>query len=175
MYNFRQIKDRIKQYLKSGNLFQLMDAIHKHKYYSDITLQYNEVFKYALARIYLNSTPGINIFVYLAVYESNSYLRILYGMGLIAMFIVLFEAHYMISTLCSAAHDFADDLYSLLFRKRIPLQYKLKILTFIERLCGPIIGFYCYDLFAFTNEPFNEYVSNLFSNYFLLNTLLFTA
>jgi hypothetical protein len=137
-------------------------------------LQYNGVFKYALAGIYLNSTPGINIFVYLAVYESNPYLRILDGMALIVMFIVLFGAHYMICSLCSAVHDFTDDLYSLLFRKRIPLQYKLKISTFIKRLCVSIIGFCCFDLFAFTNEAFYEYVSILFSNCFF-NTLLFNA
>jgi len=172
-YNFRQIKDRMKQCIKSGNLFQLMNAIHKHKYYSDLTLQFNEVSKYALAGIYITCTPSINIFVYLTVYETNPYLRILYGLGLIAMFVVIFGVHYMSSSLCSAAHDFTGDLYSLLFRKWIPLQYKLKILTFIGRLCGPKIGFYCYNLFAFTNQAFYEYIAILFTNYLLLNALLF--
>jgi hypothetical protein len=150
-----------------------MDAIHKHKYYSDVTLLYNEVYKYSVTGIYLSCTPGINIFVYLALSEKNPYLQILYGLGLISMLTVLFGAHYMTSSVCSAAHHFTGDLYSLLFRKRIPLQYKLKILTFIERLCGPKIGYYCYNLFAFTNQAFYEYIAILFSNYLLLNALLF--
>jgi hypothetical protein len=39
------------------------------------------------------------------------------------------------------------------------VQLRLKITSFIEKLCGPVIGYYCYNLFAFTNYEFYEYVS----------------
>ncbi len=79
----------------------------------------------------------------------------------------------MTSSLYYAAHDFTGDLYWLLFRKRISLRYKLKTWNLIERLRGPKIGYYCYNLFALSSQAFNEYIAILFSNYLLLNTLLF--
>ncbi|CAG2110852.1 unnamed protein product, partial [Medioppia subpectinata] len=46
-----------------------------------------------------------------------------------------------------AAHKPRPLLYSYLARNpKIPLRLRLKTLALIERLCGPAIGFYCYDL-----------------------------
>jgi hypothetical protein len=172
-YNFRQLKDIMKGNLKSGNLVLLMDAIREHNHYSKLTLEWNQVFKYALFTIYFLTTPMIDVLVYLAVSEVNTVLRIFYILLGISFSFVIFIANYISSSLSSSTHDFTSDLYTFLTSKRIPVQHKLKISSFIEKLCGPVIGYYCYDLFAFTNYEFYEFISFVFCTYFLLNSLLF--
>jgi hypothetical protein len=172
-YNFRQLKDIMKRNLKSGNLVLLMDVIHEHNYYSELTLECNKIFRYVLVTIYFLLTPLLDIGVYMTAFEVNYVLRIFYAFLAIGVSLVIFIVNYISSSLSSSAHDFTADLYTFLTSKRIPVQHKLKISSFIEKLCGPVIGYYCYDLFAFTNYEFYEFVSFVFCTYFLLNSLLF--
>ncbi len=160
-YNFRQLKVIMKRSLKSRNLDLLMDVIQKHNHYSELTLQYNKLFKYILALVYFITVPVINILVYMTTYEVNFLLPIFYSLITINFSILAFIANYISSSLSSSAHDFTSDLYSFLFSSRlnIAVQLRLKITSFIEKLCGPVIGYYCYNLFAFTNYEFYEYVS----------------
>jgi hypothetical protein len=76
-YNFRQIKNSMKQNLKFCNSV-IIDVIHKNNYISEITLEYNKVFRYLLAVNYSLMTPIMNILVYMTVSEVNSVLRIIY-------------------------------------------------------------------------------------------------
>jgi hypothetical protein len=174
-YNFRQMKDSMKRSLRSRNLVLLKDVIHRHNRYSELTFEYNKPFKYALAIIYFLFTPIVNILVYMTTFEVNYLLRIFYALTAIVLSLLVFITNYISSSLSSSAHDFTSDLYSFLFNPRIiiSVQYRLKISAFIEKLCGPVIGYYCYDLFPFTNFEFYEYVSFVFSNYVLMNSLLF--
>jgi hypothetical protein len=176
-YNFRQIKDLMKRNLRSRNWVLLMFAIQRHNHYSELTLQFNKVFKYILAIIYFLSTPIFNILIYMTTYEVNSFLRILYALGAIVLSIFIFITNYISSSLSSSAHDFTSDLYPFLSNNRIiiSLQYKLKICSFIEKLCGPVIGYYCYDFFPFTNYEFYKFIFYVFSNYLLMNTLFFSV
>jgi hypothetical protein len=126
-----------------------------------------------LAMVYFLLTPLHNIAVYMSVSETNTLFRSLYLIGLTILSTILFIVNYMSSSLSSSAHDFTSDLYTFLVSKRIPVQHKLKISSFIEKLCGPVIGYYCYELFPFTNYEFYQYVSFVFTNYILLNGLIF--
>jgi hypothetical protein len=130
-----------------------------------------------LAIIYFLFTPIVNILIFMAVYEVNHFLSLFYALIAFCLSFIVFIANYISSSLSSSAHDFTSDLYTFLTNKRIIilLQHRLKISTFIEKLCGPVIGYYCYDLFLFTNYEFFEYVSIVSSNYFLLNGLIFEA
>ncbi len=163
----------MKRNLKSGNLVLLMDVIHEHNYYSELTLECNKIFRYVLVTVYFLLTPLLDIGVYMTAFEVNYVLRIFYAFLAIGVSLVIFIVNYISSSLSSSAHDFTADLYTFLTSKRIPVQHKLKISSFIEKLCGPVIGYYCYDLFSFTNYEFYEFVSFVFCNYFLLNSLLF--
>jgi hypothetical protein len=58
-------------------------------------------------------------------------------------------------------------LNSLIARKRINLQIKLKIVDLNERLSGPIIGIYCFELFPFTNYEFYLFAANCVMNFIL--------
>jgi len=128
-YNFRQIKDSMKQSLRSRNLVLLMDVIHRHNHYSELTLEYNKLFKYALAIIYFLFTPIVNILVYITLSEVNYFFRIFYALVVIVLSLMIFMASYISSSLSSSAHDFTFDLYSFLFKTRITIavQHRLKI------------------------------------------------
>jgi hypothetical protein len=104
-YNFRQLKDKMKRNIKSGNLVLLMDAIHEHNHYSKLTLNFNQLFKYVLVTIYFLTTPMINVLVYLAVSEVNIALHIFYILLGISFSLVIFVANYISSSLSSSAHD----------------------------------------------------------------------
>ena len=47
-------------------------------------------------------------------------------------------------------------------------ELKFNVLSLIERLAGPTIGIYCFDLFPFTNYEFYQYISAAISLYMLL-------
>ena len=38
------------------------------------------------------------------------------------------------------------------------IKLKWKVITLIERLAGPTIGIYCFNLFPFTNYEFYQYI-----------------
>jgi hypothetical protein len=163
----------MKQILRSGKSILVINEIDKHTHYSELTLEYNKIFKYVLAIVYLLITPLHNIAVYMSVSETDTLFRLVYLFKLITISIILFIVNYISSSLSSSAHDFTSDLYTLLVSKRIAIQHKLKISAFIEKLCGPVIGYYCFDLFPFTNYEFYQYVSFVSSNYILLSGLIF--
>ncbi len=81
--------------------------------------------------------------------------------------ILVFIANYISSSLSSSAHDFISHLYAFLSNKRFSVQHRLKISAFVEKLCGPVIGYYFYDLFPFTNYEFYEY----FYEWFIIRCL----
>jgi hypothetical protein len=170
-YNFRQIKDSMKRSLRPQNLVLLMDVIREHNHYSELTLEYNKFFKYVLAIVYFIFPQMINLIVYYSLFEVNPYLGTLYT--LLGMLFEYNIVNYISSSLSSSAHD----LYSFLSNKKIiiSVQHRLKITAFIEKLCGPVIGYYCLDLLPFTNYEFFVFISFIFSNYILLNDLIFKA
>ena len=59
-------------------------------------------------------------------------------------------------------------MYSLLAMSKLSLNGRLIIQNFIEKLSGPVIGFYCYDMFAVETYQFYDFVMGWISNYFLI-------
>jgi len=53
-------------------------------------------------------------------------------------------------------------------RKLRSFKLKFHILIFIERLAGPTIGIYCYNIFPFTNYEFYQYVISASTLFILL-------
>jgi hypothetical protein len=114
---------------------------------------------------------------YYSLYDSNWSQSLFYALLGMSYSSIIFIVNYISSWLSSSAHDFTSDLYSFLSNKTIIIwvQHRLKISTFIDKLCGPFIGYYYLDLFSFTNYEIFDYVSFVFCNYFLLNDLIFNV
>jgi len=173
-YQYKQIKEQVKQCVKSGSSHLLFQAIKEHNHCSEFVYNFNKAVSFGLFNTYFLTTPAIDILIHLIIYKSiNVYMRILYSLITIQIVGVLYIFTYGLSSLSTSAHNITSDLYTFMFRNRSSFRNKIKILAFIEKLCGPVIGFYCYDLFAFTTIEFYEYMALLTSTYFLLNGLLF--
>jgi hypothetical protein len=152
-----------------------MDKIHKHDYYSKLTLDWNQVFKYILFIGYFLTPLTLNILLHLALFEEIIYLRIFYGLLVFCLYFAIFIVKYICTSLSSSAHDFTSDLYAFLSNKRIiiPVEHRLKISAFVEKLSGSVIGYYCYDFFPLTSYAFYEYILMVSANYFLMSNLIF--
>ena len=74
----------------------------------------------------------------------------------------IFVANYLVTIIGREAHRSYAVLNSLIVRKRLSGRIKLKVLGLIERLSGPVIGVYCYDLFPLTNYEFYFFVLIVF-------------
>jgi len=175
-YEFRQIKEKIQKCIKSKNSCLVIDAIHEHNYYSKHIHNFNRAFSFALFAVYFLSAPAIDILLHLALQKSvNEVMRMLYILCIFHVLLVSYIYTYVLSTLSSRAHDVTSDLYSFIVRNRSNRRNKLKISAFIEKLCGPTIGIYCYNLFAYTPFEFYKYVAFVSSTYILMDGLLFVT
>ena len=79
----------------------------------------------------------------------------------------VFAVNYFLCSVGREAHKSYPFIKSILTRKRLRLMTKLKVISLFERLSGPLIGFYCYDLFPFTNYEFYLFCVNCVSNFIL--------
>jgi hypothetical protein len=122
---------------------------------------------------YFPSTISSNILIYISFNADDTFTRItfaiisLIGIGLQNTFI------YFCSSISYSALNLTSDLYSFLIRRKSTIKQKLKISAFIEKLCGPSIGFYCYNLFPFNTFELFKFLIFVSSNYILLNGLMF--
>ncbi len=119
------------------------------------------------------ATPDLDILIHLTIYKSiNTYMRVFYGLIFFHLFLAIFIFNYILGSVSTAAHEPTPHF---LVKYKCNLKLKLKITGFIEKLGGPVIGFYCYNLFPFTTYELYEYLVFVSSNYFLLNDLIFNA
>ncbi len=63
-YSFQQIKDKVRECVKSGNSHQLIDAIHEHNYCSEETKKVIYLTSRLLFIAYFPTTISSNILIY---------------------------------------------------------------------------------------------------------------
>ena len=131
----------------------------------------NHFFSYLIFIVYYVATPGLQILIYATYHKDYNILtRIYFIILVITIDLAVIMMNVMSIWITTYAHKPYNLLYSYLTQSRltIPVKHRLKIQTFIERLSGPDIGFYCYDLFPMNNYEFYQYVYISGLNYFLL-------
>jgi hypothetical protein len=74
-YHFQQIKEQIQECVKTGNPQLLIDAIHEHNYFTELTEKLNEMLSIGLGTVYFCGTPAFDILLHLSIYSENSYVR----------------------------------------------------------------------------------------------------
>ena len=139
------------------------------------TNQLNLSVKYFVFIIYYLARPIVNILLYITHSpETNFYFRFAAAVVVVFLFILLYVVNYLCSSVSSAAHKSYSIMYSFLIRnnRKITTQTKLRIQNFIEKLSGPVIGIYCYDLFPMSNYEFYDFIASWAANYFLIIELL---
>ena len=137
-----------------------------------MTLTINAWSKNILFVFYYLTVPLIDLDIIYLIIEENILLRLI---SLIMLFVVishLLVVNYFLCLVGREAHKSYPFINSVLTRKRLRLMTKLKVISLAERLSGPLIGFYCYDLFPFTNYEFYLFCVNCVSNFILFMGLL---
>ena len=90
--------------------------------------------------------------------------------AILALFLVLVT--YPAASLFLAAHSPYVKLNSIVVKSKFKVADKLKINNFIERLGGPSIAVYCYNLFPLNSYELYLYTAAVILHYFLLLSLL---
>jgi hypothetical protein len=188
-YRFKQIQDDLKIYLETGICLLitkiilqkktflpsigsdslLENIIYEHNVCSKITDRINGKAKYLIFLLYYLSVPVLDLLIIIVIFDGmhiiNRLLSIIVAMVAI---LCLLSLNSTMSLIPNAAHQPFGKLNSLIAKKRIRLDLKLKVCALIEKLSGPVIGLYCYELFPFTNYEFYLYVANCVKIFILL-------
>ena len=113
--------------------------------------------------------PIVMILLYLVHAKDTKYFaRFIAEAGFTVFFLVMFSINLLSSMVREAAHKSINVLYTFLFRVKVSTAQRMKIMAFIEKLSGPDIGFYCWELFPMNNYEYYQYVANCACTYFLV-------
>ena len=141
--------------------------LREHDECCRMTLTINAWMRNFLFVFYYLIVPIIDLAIMYLLFEKNILIRL---MNIILIYVGAFNMFVVNYWLCSVgreAHKSYPFIRSILSRKRLGLMTKLKVISLAERLSGPLIGFYCYDLFPFTNYEFHLFCVNCVSNFTL--------
>ena len=171
-YWFEDINTKIGRYLKFPNNRLLMRAIAEHnsavKYCQDL----NHLYKYLIFILYYMCSPAFMLCIYYILLKDTSFVGVLIGSCIMIVgYSSVFGVTLFSSQITTAAHKPRKVLYRKIAQKSLPLQQKLKISSFIEKLCGPDIGFNCLDFFPMNYFEFYLYITNCIPNCILFTDL----
>lgn len=133
----------------------------------------NSYYLYVLVKLI---KPAFNTFVYL-LFEPHSEWHFLIYVGFTVAVNSLFFVGitHLFASITRYAHRPQFASYGLLLARihnqntsRMSITVRYKIMRFIERLSGRVIGFYCLDLFPFTTYQFTDYILDSMVSFLLI-------
>ena len=172
-YKFEEINTKIELSLKQMNIRLLMNAIHEHNYVERLTRDINFLLSRGIFFMYYFFTFTSQLFLFISQREdtflSQRIAFLICGIWYIFLILVM---NLICNQISARAHKSYPSIFSI-FKEdfRMSLKQRLKLWSFMEKLSGPQIGFYCYDLFAMNSKQFYEYITIYVSNYLLIISL----
>jgi len=178
-YRFDQVNDLIVEEIKkrkpslNSSLFSL---IGEHDQLCGLVYKNGLLVNIGLFIIYFGFTPMLDLMIYHAINFTDDGI-INAAMRTVALFFTyfLYQFAYCSACLYKSAHSIYFPLNCVMAkygRRIINPRKRLTISLCIERLGGPPITTYCWNLFALTNYEFYEFVAGFTCNYFLVDTLV---
>ena len=170
-YKYREVNEKIALSLKYRSHRMLMRAIDEHHLVTQMSVKFNNFYKYLLFDIYYMSTPGFELLVYIIFAQDTPLLAsIAFGFIFCLLFGMAFSINLVCTWVSTYAHRSRSTFYSYVnsMGRNIPFHLRLKIVVFIERLSANDIGIYCYDMFLMNNYEFSQYILNFMANHFLV-------
>ena len=168
-YAFRQLNESIDMLYRFENSRQLTKAIEKHQKITLLVKKMNRVISYVFGFTYISCTPPMNILFFLGLQQHlHPLVRTIYLSVAIQIVLIIFLLNLMASSFSSMAHNSIDIMYKFLIKSDLSFNTRIKISSFVEKLKGHTIGFYCFNLFALDNYRFYQYVSSFFTTYLLI-------
>ena len=170
---FEEIDTKIELSLKQRNIRLLMNAIHEHNYVERLTRDFNQFFRQFLFVLYFLLTFSMQMMLAFAQNESNIFFKLILSFISFTTLSILSAMNITCAQICSEAHKPYSTLFSIITDRNIRMSSRIrcKLLSFMEKLSGREIGFYCYDLFPMNNWEFYQYLYIAGSNYFLIMSL----
>ena len=86
----------------------------------------------------------------------------------ILVYTLIFGLIFLNSQITRSAHSTRKYFYGYLNSTSLPIKRRMKIMAFMEKLCGPDIGFYCWDWFPLNFFEFYQYCAFCASFYMMV-------
>ena len=157
----------------------LLSLSFKHKSHLDLIAQHYTVCRYVhqlnrlgspiLFILYYLATPGFMVMI--RANQSDKLLifgEIFNAINIIIIFGANFTANMISSSVNRAAKMSLNYMHQYIAKNELTPIQRMKTMAMIERLSGPDLGFYCYDLFPMNSYEFYIYVANCAKTYFLV-------
>ena len=173
-YKYNEINRKIEFSLKHSNIKLLLYAIEEHNYVEILTKKANLFFRIITFIIYYIGTIGFQLMLFCTHHKESTLIgRIISGFGYFTCFWAVLLVNAMSTGVIRSAHKSYSKLFSIIKNKRIRMTFRQhwKLLSFMEKLSGRQIGFYCYDLFPMNSYEFYQYLYIAGSNYILIMNL----
>ena len=168
-YKFEEINEEIKSCIKFNLKYRLKRAITQHNYICVKTSQLNNYFDIMCFQLYYIASPALLICLYLThAKDTNPYGRYISAFIFVLVFFVVFSVNLLYAQISRSSRRPRNIVYRHMIRKQLSVEESLELLAFIEKLDGPDIGFYCWNLHPMNNYEFYLYVANCASTYFLI-------
>ena len=175
-FQFSQINSDITTTLETGDYAKIMLMIKHHMSIEKEANSLNKQGRVHILFLYKIIKPTFNLLVYLSHSPTSTNLMVL----ITTLVVVMTAAIIFLETLLCAsvsveAHRPLKLLYKTLLgpkHRTMPVTMKLKIGRFVDRLTGPEIGFYCYNLFPINSYNFLDHVLDSGYSYLLIVMLI---
>ena len=173
-YKFNEINKKVLLGIKYSNLRLLMYAFREHNYIEIMVKQMNHTFRIGLFIIYYIGTLSLQILLFMAHHKDTPYaFKWIAAIISSTVLMVIIIVNIMCASMTKSAHKsysvlFGIDNKNIKINTRLIFRERWKLLAFIEKLSGPPIGYYCYDLFPMNSYELYEYLYIAGSNYFLI-------
>ena len=133
----------------------------------------NESFKNLLFIYYYLSVPIIDFGVITVMLVNGElYIEFVLIFVIILSVVMISVINKCLSGVARESHRSYSTVHSIICRHKLPISLKLKTVRLVERLSGRVIGFYCYDLFPFTNYEIYLFCVNCIMNFMLFMGLI---
>ena len=154
-YKFREINDRFLLCLRLKN-FSHLQIIAEHNQICKLTHDINQLFKMFLFVLYYMGSPALMVAIKVGEQTDLVQVKLTIAAIIIVVFGGISVGNLMISLISKASILPLKYLHRYMAENQLPTKQRLKTMEMIERLCGPDIGFYCYDLFPMNSYEFYE-------------------
>ena len=172
-YAFNTIEENIKICLKCRNSKLVIKAISEHRIAVKICEDINDFYKLMNFILYFILSPFHMLNIYFITDESNPInFRITAAVVSIIVYSIIVSLILINSQITESAHRPRKYLYRYLDNSSLPFKRRMKIMEFIEMLCGPDIGFYCWDWFSLNSYEFYQYCAFCASFYLMVSGFL---
>jgi hypothetical protein len=172
---------------KSSLSKSVSKIISEHNQLSRLISLLNQAYSIALFLVYLILACDFNIYLHRTIKSDPRYMpifSIIFNISFLVIDIFLITVTSVVpASVAESAQSSYEALNSIMARSRMAKLYKknpvlnysalVVLSSLIEKIGGPTIGFYCYDLFPFNSDTLFDYFSSLISFYFLLSDNFF--